>query len=347
VPPTAPISVLCQSLADLFPVFDRLERRESIILGKPETEPIDPPPVGTCLGVRSSGSTGIPKVIWRRWEALRTEVCFNPQISGWHWASPFRPESFAGVQAALQAWATGGSITSLDTRWTQAWQVGHLRPWQALSCTPTYLDLLLENEPSSGRPWDPLQITLGGEVLRPNCGTRFARRFPQTRFTVVYASAEWGVLLKTHRLDGWYEVELLQRRYPRWRILDGVLELPDTANKWCSTGDRIEQNGELLRVVGRADRVANIAGSKVDLDEVSRMAELEAGVLRAVALAESNSVTGEIVVLHFALKPGTNVGDARMALEEALRAQLPKAAWPRRWVHADVAPCINAKRRIC
>jgi acyl-CoA synthetase (AMP-forming)/AMP-acid ligase II len=93
--------------------------------------------------------------------------------------------------------------------------------------------------------------------------------------------------------------------------------------------------------------VANIAGSKVDLDEVSRMAELEAGVLRAVALAESNSVTGEIVVLHFALKPGTNVGDARMALEEALRAQLPKAAWPRRWVHADVAPCINAKRRIC
>jgi len=265
-------------LADLFPVFDRLERGESILLGKPAAEPIASPPIGTCLGVRSSGSTGMPKVVWRRWEALRAEVRSNPQISGWHWASPFRPESFAGVQAALQAWATNGSITSLDNRWTNLWETARTKPWHALSCTPTFLDLLLQNESTPSSAPDPVQITLGGEVLRPHCGARFANRFPATRFTVVYASAESGVLLKTHRLDGWYEAASLERRYPQWRIRDGVLELQDAQGTWCSTGDRVEQDGGLLRVVGRADRVANVAGTKVNLDEIGRMAESIPGI---------------------------------------------------------------------
>lgn len=345
--PTAPISVLCGSLSDLFPVFDRLESGHSILLGAPSGESFAPPSAGTWLGVRSSGSTGIPKIVWRRWESLRSEVRYTPQTSGWHWASPFRPESFAGVQAALQAWATGGSITSLDTRWDHVWQIARSNPWQAISCTPTYLDLLLQNELASERPLDPMQITLGGEVLRPACGTRFAHRFPQTRFTVVYASAEWGVLLKTHRLDGWYEAESLERRYPRWRILDGVLELPDAQGTWCSTGDRVEQNDQLLRVIGRADRVANVAGTKVNLDEVGRLAESIPGIRRALAVAEPNAITGQIIVLRYALDlmPGDE-GDIEPRLATALRMMLPKPAWPRKWIRDELQPGANAKRAI-
>jgi acyl-coenzyme A synthetase/AMP-(fatty) acid ligase len=335
-------------LADLFPVFDRLERGESILLGAAATGSVAPLQDGAWLGVRSSGSTGIPKVIWRRWEALRTEVRSNPQISGWHWASPFRPESFAGVQAALQAWATGGSITSLDTRWDHAWQIAHSNPWQAISCTPTYLDLLLQNEPASERPLDPVQITLGGEVLRPSCGSRFALRFSQTRFTVVYASAEWGVLLKTHRLDGWYEADSLERRHPRWRIVDGVLELPDAQGAWCSTGDRVELNDQLLRVVGRADRVANVAGTKVNLDEIGRMAESIPGVRRALAVAEPNPITGQIIVLRYAPEggPGADPDGVEQRLSTALRGLLPKPAWPRKWIRDELQPGANAKRAI-
>ena len=333
-----------QSLSDLFPVFDRLDRGESVMLGEGAgLDPI-PPENGPWLGVRSSGSTGIPKGVWRRWATLKSEVRSTPRNAGWHWASPFRPDSFAGVQAALQAWATGGSITSLDNRWDAAWALAAKRPWQALSATPTYLDLLIQNQPANITPPDPLQITLGGEVLRPACGARIASRFPTTHFTVVYASAEWGVLLKTHRLDGWYELESLVRRHPRWRIHEGSLELPGPAADWISTGDLVEQEGALVRVVGRGDRVANVAGTKINLDEVGRLAELIPGVRRALAVAEANPITGQVIALRYATEPGTDPGELAMRLAEALRGQLPKPAWPRRWIPDELLPGKNAKR---
>lgn len=333
-------------LADLFPIFDRLEAGHSVALGSDQSQPTPhqpPPSQGPWLGVRSSGSSGTPKLVWRSWAALRSELRLH-DTRGWHWASPFRPDSFAGVQAALQAWASNGSITSLDTRWSEVWQHARSHPWHALSATPTYLDLLIQNEPAGTPPPDPIRITLGGEVLRPACGNRLATRFPSTRFSVIYAAAECGVLLKTHRLDGWYEADSLSRRHPGWRLNDGILELPGPAGSWCPTGDRLEQDGPLLRVVGRADRVANVAGTKVNLDEIGRLAEEVPGVLRAVAVATPNPVTGHVVALHFAAPPGISPDHLQDRIAAHLRSTLPKPAWPRLWIPDPLLPGTNAKR---
>jgi acyl-CoA synthetase (AMP-forming)/AMP-acid ligase II len=130
-------------------------------------------------------------------------------------------------------------------------------------------------------------------------------------------------------------------------VSGGLLMLPTEKGGLGTTGDLVERHEGLVRVVGRADRVANVGGTKVNLDEVSRLAESEPGVLRAVAFAEANSVIGETVSLHYSVRPGMNATEVQFALEAALRKQLPKAAWPRRWVCCDVAPFINGKRRIC
>lgn len=331
-------------LADLFGVFERLDRGETVVLGEGACLGPVPGEAGPHLGVRSSGSTGIPKVVWRSWPCLKRELRLDPRTRGWRWASPFRPESFAGVQAALQAWAGGGEVDSIGTDWGGVWEIHRRRPWDAVSATPTYMDLLIQNESDEWKGRDPVQITLGGEVLRPECGERLRERFPETRFTVVYASAEWGVLLKTHRVDGWYERASLERRYPRWQVREGVLELPDGQGEWVATGDLVEVEGELMRVVGRADRVANVAGTKVSLDEVGRLAEQVLGVRRAHAIGESNPVTGQVVALLYSIEPGGDRSAVEKALGEHLRACLPKPAWPRRWVPDDLMPRTNAKR---
>ena len=77
-------------------------------------------------------------------------------------------------------------------------------------------------------------------MLAPRAGHRFGTRFPTTRFTVIYASAEYGVLLKTHRLDGWYEADSLSRDLREWRVAAGVLELRKD-DRWVSTGDCVER----------------------------------------------------------------------------------------------------------
>lgn len=352
---------------------------------------------GPWLGVRSSGSTGQPKIVWRRWCEVLSEASHDERLRGWVWASPFQPWTFAGVQVALQAWASQGRVISLDNQWTDSCQRLVAEPVDALSCTPTYLDLLLQNEPSEGElrsveceisakvaesprsakssaeqepksdaarsvprserytpqsavrtphweTWQPKQITLGGEPLRPALGNRLRRRFTQARVTVIYAAAEFGVLLKTRRLDGWYEAEGLTKRYPHWRITDGQLELRRN-DAWISTGDRVEVKDGLLRILGRADAVANVAGTKISLADVARLAEEVPGVRHAQAVAEANPLTGQIVSLRYAVEARADQAAVTQTLETHLRRHLPKAAWPRRWELQEIQLGPNAKRR--
>jgi acyl-CoA synthetase (AMP-forming)/AMP-acid ligase II len=266
-------------------------------------------------------------------------------VRQWCWASPFDPWSFAGVQVALQAWINDGRAVSLQGDWANRWQTLTSERPEALSATPTFLDLLLQNEPAERVAWTPRQVTLGGEPLRAGLGSRLRARWPEARFTAIYAAAEFGVLLKTQRVDGWYETASLAARWAGWRVEDGVLAVNE-AGTWRSTGDCVEVRGDLLRVLGRASEVANVAGSKVSLSQVSLLAEEVEGVARAVAVAEPNPVTGQVVALRFAPVPGADAAVVQQRLEARLRAALPKPAWPRRWVVAELGPDQNAKRGL-
>jgi acyl-CoA synthetase (AMP-forming)/AMP-acid ligase II len=311
------------------------------------------------------------------------------------------------------------------------WRTLEAEGVDALSCTATFADLLIQNEPANGGGWSPKQITLGGEPLRERTGARLRDRWPDARTLAIYAAAEFGVLLKTSRTDGWYEIEGLEER--RWRVapealkeccdssqllsmgghhpdsvespessrkpsggntekkaamncrspkaraggvsesdnnraerdrqtqrvgpeggrikqpITGVLEIEVEENgqrEWRSTGDRVEVDWEagLMRVVGRADDVANVAGTKVSLAEVAAAAEEVPGVRRAVAVAVDNPVTGQVVGLRFALEDGADEGDVRRRMEDFLRGKLPKPAWPRDWRVDEVGVGVNAKR---
>jgi acyl-CoA synthetase (AMP-forming)/AMP-acid ligase II len=242
---------------------------------------------------------------------------------------------------ALQAWSTGGQVLQLGTNWIETWKlIDGCRP-AALSCTPSFLDLLLQWD--SGTDWSPMQITLGGEVLRTRTGRRFAARFPNARFTVIYASAEHGVLLKTHRLDGWYETVGFSHRAKEWRLRDEELELRQDG-QWIATGDRIEVRGDLVRVLGRADGVVNVGGVKVSLDEISALAEEVPGVRRALAYPVASPVVGQIVGLKFALDSGQDRRVVQESLQTYLHERLRKEAWPRRWEIDDVGLGANSKR---
>ncbi len=331
------------------------------------------------MGVTSSGSTGRPKLVWRKWQDLLSALSHRSEIQGWRWATPYAPWTFAGVQVALQAWCVGGRGISLPHDWTEAWgRLEEERP-EAVSATPTYLDLLVQEElrssvlgegaEATGRSsqgtvtadgathpgqsstqypggWSPRQITLGGEPLRHGVGQRLTARFPASRFTVVYAAAEFGVIASSHRTDGWYEEAALAARFPGgWRSNEGVLQL-FLGGQWRSTGDLIEIANGLFRVVGRADGVANVAGTKVNLAEVAAAAEEVPGVRRAIAVAEPNPVTGQVVCLRYAPDPEVDAVRLASTLEEHLRQRLRKEAWPRRWVVDAVAPTRNAKRAV-
>ena len=170
------------SLADLFAVFSRLEGDEQIALASPEppdeVAPIAPVQdergnrTGARLAVTSSGSTGRSKLVWRSWAELRSESSDSESVRGWTWASPFAPHTFAGVQVALQAWRSAGRVISLNANPADAWRSLREENVDALCATPTFVDLLLQQETTPPSAWKPRQITLGGEPLRASLGAR-------------------------------------------------------------------------------------------------------------------------------------------------------------------------------
>lgn len=331
-------------LGSLFSVFPLLEQGTSVRLCPANGSQAggEVPPSETALGLYSSATTGKPKLAWVDWRQFASDLRIGPELSRWVWASPFSPLTFAGVHVAAQAWRNHGAVLSLGVNWAENWEKLQRTKADALSCTPTFLDLMLQHL-KSGSSVHLSQISLGGELLRPQAGERFRREFPQSRFSVIYASAERGVLLKTNRLDGWYEIASLEKRYPRWRIENGELQIWKQG-QWRGTGDLVELKDGLMRVIGRADRIANIAGSKVSLDEVTLCAEQVQGVRRAIAFAEPNSVSGQIVCLRFTPEEGVSGEELRRRLQDHLRGAMPKEAWPRRWEIAPVELGANSKR---
>lgn len=337
-----------KGLDALFGIFQKLEAGACIALEANEdlhpslAVPSGP---GSWLGVTSSGSSGRPKLAWRHWSELRHQAAQRQDLRGWKWASPYQPWSFAGVQVALQAWVSGGEVRSLPSDWQQAWDILVHQNIDALSATPTFMDLLLQAEAPWSGDWSPKQVTLGGEPLRPQLGARLARRWPHAHFTVIYAAAEFGVIAKTQRLDGWYELEVMEKRWPNWRERDGMLELQKDGD-WRVTGDQIEVADGRMRVIGRADSVANIGGTKVSLSEIAELAEQVSGIRRAMAVSEQNPITGQVVCLKYALEPGADPNAVTDELQRYLRAHLRKEAWPRRWVIDEIGPVNNAKRAV-
>lgn len=342
------IEICPNDLSQLFGLFDRLDQGESILLRSPVAPlPVVLPPVKSAprLGVTSSGMNGVPKRVWWEWRELVRGVMVHRQVEHWCWASPFKPWTYAGIQVALQAWRTSGRVVSLSGDWRRDWRLFLSQNVQAVCATATFFDLLLQHEPRGFGQWQPRQVTLGGEPLRPALGARLAARWPEARFTAIYAAAETGVLAKSHRLDGWYPLGSLTQRWPAWRLRDGVLEVCRSGT-WICTRDQVEIRGEWLRVIGRSDQVANVAGTKVSLSAIGELAEQFPGVRRAVAVAEPNAVSGQIVCLKVAIESRAESAEVMSRLQQHLRRHLEKPAWPRRWLLADVGADVNAKRNV-
>ena len=332
---------LCHWISQRSPESSYLSLPDDFKQGAPAL----PPPFPGSIGVYSSGSTGRPKLVWKDVDRLRKDCSRHSNHESCTWATCFVPSSFAGVQVAVQAVISGGTVVHLGTDWTDNLRLLHQTKPEIMTATPTFLDLLhqtLKHYPAA--TWQPRQITLGGEPIRPTTTCILDNHFPTTRVTLIYAAAETGMIAKSHRKDGWYPFSSLRQRFDGWRRVNGELQLLRN-NEWIKTGDHCEIQQDHFRIVGRMDRVIHVGGVKVCLDDIETMAENFPEVSRALAFAKENPVTGHVVALI--LEPSTVLRDQSMLdnIAEKMRSQLPKPAWPRWIAWGKVREMKNGKRK--
>lgn len=106
------------------------------------------------------------------------------------------------------------------------------------------------------------------------------------------------------------------------------------------TGDLAMFSDGLVHCLGRADRQVKIAGVRIELDEVEAVMSRVGGVVRCAAVAEHNNGQPELA-LYYVAQPQVRQEE----LYAPLRATLPAAMFPRRWVRMDLLP-LNGNGKV-
>lgn len=254
------------------------------------------------LGLFTSGSTGLPKLVWQGVANLARAVKVSPRHAEAVWALAYRATHIAGIQVCLQALANGCPLVDV-------WSMERGEIFSALerhgvthvSATPSFYRLLL---PADRALPGMRSVTLGGESADARLLEKLAALFPAARFHNVYASTEAGTLLVAEGevfamapgLKG--RVEVRDGRLHVHRSLLGEFAGGAPSGEWYDTGDTVEVVSEAplrFRIVARERDWINVGGSKVNPREVEAVLEEHPAVMRSRVFGRKNSVLGQVL----------------------------------------------------
>jgi acyl-coenzyme A synthetase/AMP-(fatty) acid ligase len=167
------------------------------------------------IGIMTSGSTGLPKLVWHSIDTLTRSVRSSEGHRHDVWGLAYHPAHFAGLQVFFQAICNSNRLVRLfGLAPSDVHDVIAKHQLTHLSATPTFFNLLC----SSQGPAHPSvkRITTGGERLPTRLVEHIARVFPNAKLTNIYASTETGSLLVA---DGEY--------FSVPKALDGLIKIVD------------------------------------------------------------------------------------------------------------------------
>ena len=267
------------------------------------------------LIVLSSGSSGRKKAILHSVERLMAKF-LTPR-------PPYRTLAFlkmdhlGGINTVLHCLSNGAAVIFPLSRKADAiCGLIERHRVELLPATPSFLRLLLLGGFHSNHDLSSLRlITYGTEVMPENTLTGLARRFPGVKLQQTYGLSELGVLRSKSESPSSLWVKLggegFETKVAEGRLwikagsaMEGYLNYPQPfdAGGWMDTGDRVEVNGEYLRVLGRESEIINVAGEKVFPSEVEDFLTSLENIAEAVVRGEPNPLTGNIVVADVALQ---------------------------------------------
>ena len=284
------------------------------------------------IGIYSSGTTGKPKLHFQPLSFLvsATRADHPARV----WGLLYTPSRMAGLQVALQAFASNAAIVepNVDSTLSETLQEFAENGVDSLSATPSRWRTILASDHLSGLVLK--HISIGGEIVDQKLLDSLKSKFPHSSIRHIYATTETGpVFSVADGLEG-FPLEFLKRKLASGRsleIIDGelVVNVPVVGNpsfaKSIQTGDLVTAYENRVLFSGRVGEVVNVGGIKVSLSEVERHCNLIPGVIDSQAFAIQSPFMGFLISIdiHWA-------GDPLSAQEVRahLRKSLPKAALP-------------------
>lgn len=256
----------------------------------------------------TSGSTGEPKAVVHDFSRLLEKF----QVQG----RPLRTLNFllfdhwGGLNTLLHTLTSGGVVACPESRNPE-----HIcglieeHRLELLPASPSFLNMMLVSGAHKRHDLSSLRlITYGAEPMPETTLARLNRELPDVDFRQTYGLIELGVLRAKSAGNDSLLVKIGGDGYDI-RVVDGMLEIkakasmlgylnapsPFTEDGYFRTGDRVEQHGEFVRILGRQSEQINVGGEKVFPTEVEAVLLECPLVVDAVVFGSPHPLSGKVV----------------------------------------------------
>ncbi len=263
----------------------------------------------------SSGSTGVPKAAVH--DLSRLLAKFRTVRQKYRTLVFLLLDHIGGINTLFYTLTNGGAVVvPLDRSATAVCNAIETHRVELLPASPTFLNLLLLSGQSCARDLSSLRlITYGTEPMPASTLEQATRAFPHARFLQTYGLTEVGILRSQSRDNGSLWVRVGGEDYD-CKVMDGLLHIrsrsamlgylnapsPFDADGYFNTGDRVEVDGEWLRILGRDTDVINVGGTKVHPSEIESVVLEMDNVGDVVVAGERHPLVGQIVVATVRLR---------------------------------------------
>ncbi len=304
------------------------------------------------VGLLTSGTTGVPKLIEHSWQSLFTMSKVR-EMSPHRWLVTYVPGTYAWYQIVTMALFVPGQSLIVPRGRTPAELIDAALEHgaTAVSATPTFWRMaFLQFPEASLRRLALNQITLGGERVDQALLDRLKAIFPDAAIVHIYASTEAGACIIVRDGREGFPVSWLSER--EFQVRDGILWLHSphaapTQPDWINTGDAVEIKDDRVVIIGRAgSAIINVGGLKVSASALEQHVLRHPGVLWCRVTGRKAPLVGELVACDLVFRPGASVAEADLV--KFCAQQFPEYMVPRIWNVRDTIPSTdNLKAALC
>jgi long-chain acyl-CoA synthetase len=283
----------------------------------------------------SSGSTGKSKGAVHDLHALLQK--FTVPRNRYTTVTFLLYDHIGGINTMLYTLANGGCLVTLQDRRPDAvLEAVERYGVELLPTSPTFVNLILISEAYKRHDLSSLQtVTYGTEPMPESTLKRFHAALPDIRLQQTYGLSELGILRAKSRSSDSLWVKIGGEGFET-RVVEGILQIkahsamlgylnapsPFTEDGWFITGDRVETDGEYMRILGRESEMINVGGEKVHPAEVESVIQEMDNVEAVTVFGEKNAIVGNIVRAKVKLVQPEDSNDFALRLKRHCRERL-------------------------
>lgn len=240
-------------------------------------------------------------------------------------------DHIGGVNTMLYVLSNGGCIITTNDRDPEnVLKLIDLHKVELLPTSPTFINLILIGEAYKKYDLSSLKVvTYGTEPMPESTLKRFHELFPKIKLQQTYGLSEIGILRSKSKSDDSLWVKVGGEGFET-RVVDGLLEIkaksamlgylnapsPFTKDGWFMTGDRVEVDGEYIKILGRKSEIINVGGEKVYPAEVESVIQEMDNVSEVTVFGEKNPIMGNIVCAKVKLRKEEPSKDFKIRLKK-------------------------------